>query len=53
MDRNRISCRRCAERFLPGDTYYEVPMLGAYCPDCMGGLVSAWKRTEGDACDRL
>ena len=53
MKREIISCRRCADRFWQGDTYYEVPMLGAYCPDCMEGLLSDWRRTEGDVTDRL
>lgn len=53
MKRERSSCRRCAEWFRQGDTYYEVPMLGAYCPDCMDGLLSGWRRTEGDEVDRL
>ena len=53
MKREIHSCRRCADRFLQGDTYYEVPMLGAYCPDCMEGLLSKWRCTEGDVTDRL
>ena len=53
MKRETISCRRCADEFQQGDSYYDVPMLGAYCPDCMEGLLSAWRRTEGDVTDRL
>ncbi len=53
MKREIRSCRRCADRFWQGDTYYEVPMLGDYCPDCMDGLLSGWRRTEGDVTDRL
>ena len=53
MKRETISCRRCADRLRQGDTYYEVPMLGAYCPDCMDGLLCAWRRKEGDVTDRL
>ena len=53
MKREIISCRRCADVFRQGDSYYDVPTLGAYCPDCMEGLRSAWRRTEGDVTDRL
>ena len=47
------SCRRCGEAFYPGDTRYDVPGLGSWCPDCMEGLLARWRRREGDVVDRI
>lgn len=49
----RHACRRCAEVFLPGETYYAVPGLGNYCPDCGAALVASWRRREGDVTNRI
>ena len=45
-------CRRCRESFRPGDTYYDVPGAGVFCPDCMEALAARWRREEGDVADR-
>ena len=53
MCENRHACRRCAEVFLPGEAYYAVPGLGAFCPDCGEALLESWRRREGDVTDRI
>ena len=46
-------CFRCRACFLPGDVYYDVPGEGTFCPDCAEALLEGWRRTEGDAVDRI
>ena len=53
MRRKPHACRRCAAAFLTGETYYAVPGLGDYCPDCGEALMASWRRWEGDVTDRI
>ena len=46
-------CRRCRESFRPGDTYYDVPGEGIFCPDCMEAALRRWKRWVGDTVERV
>lgn len=48
-----ITCRRCHEEFQHGDEYYNVPILGTYCPDCGEALFKSWLRIEGEDVDRI
>ena len=45
-------CARCGDLLRPGDDYFDVPGLGAVCPDCMDRVLEDWRRTEGDIIER-